>query len=45
MQATGYTQMAERLGISHSAIVSRVNRARARLRVELEALNVSETVP
>jgi len=35
-----YTQVSEQLGISHSAIVSRVNRARERLRVELVALSV-----
>jgi RNA polymerase sigma factor (sigma-70 family) len=45
IEGWSYTQIAEQLGISHSAIVSRVNRARARLRVELEALNVSEIVP
>jgi len=40
-----YTQISEQLGINHSAIVSRVNRARTRLRAELAALNVNEAMP
>jgi RNA polymerase sigma-70 factor (ECF subfamily) len=37
-----YRQLAERLGISHSAVETRLHRARARLRNELTALNVIE---
>jgi RNA polymerase sigma-70 factor (ECF subfamily) len=37
-----YNQLATRLGISHSAVETRLHRARARLRNELTALNVSE---
>jgi RNA polymerase sigma factor (sigma-70 family) len=37
-----YHQLAERLGISHSAVETRLHRARARLRSELLALNVVE---
>jgi RNA polymerase sigma-70 factor (ECF subfamily) len=37
-----YRQLAERLGISHSAVETRLHRARARLRIELIALNVIE---
>jgi RNA polymerase sigma-70 factor (ECF subfamily) len=37
-----YCQLAERLGISHSAVETRLHRARARLRTELLALNVIE---
>jgi RNA polymerase sigma-70 factor (ECF subfamily) len=37
-----YGQLAERLGISHSAVETRLHRARARLRNELMALNVIE---
>ncbi|HZZ30204.1 MAG TPA: sigma-70 family RNA polymerase sigma factor [Pirellulales bacterium] len=38
-----YHQLAEHLGISHSAVETRLHRARARLRSELLALNVVET--
>ena len=37
-----YRELAERLGVSESAIETRLHRARARLRVELTALNVIE---
>jgi RNA polymerase sigma factor (sigma-70 family) len=37
-----YHQLADRLGISHSAVETRLHRARARLRNELLALNVVE---
>jgi RNA polymerase sigma factor (sigma-70 family) len=37
-----YHQIAEHLGISHSAVESRLHRARARLRTELIGLNVIE---
>lgn len=37
-----YHQLAEHLGISHSAVESRLHRARARLRQELAALEVVE---
>ncbi len=37
-----YNQLATRLGISHSAVETRLHRARARLRNELTALDVSE---
>jgi RNA polymerase sigma factor (sigma-70 family) len=37
-----YCQLAERLGISHSAVETRLHRARARLRNELTTLNVIE---
>lgn len=37
-----YGQIADRLGISHAAVESRLHRARARLRQELAALNVIE---
>jgi RNA polymerase sigma-70 factor (ECF subfamily) len=39
-----YHQIAERMGISHSAVESRLHRARARLRTELEAVHGVETV-
>jgi RNA polymerase sigma-70 factor (ECF subfamily) len=41
-QDWNYRQLAERLGISHSAVETRLHRARARLRDELTALNVIE---
>jgi RNA polymerase sigma-70 factor (ECF subfamily) len=37
-----YRELAEHLGISHSAVEARLHRARARLRCELTALNVIE---
>jgi RNA polymerase sigma-70 factor (ECF subfamily) len=37
-----YHQLAAHLGISHSAVETRLHRARARLRAELAALNVVE---
>jgi RNA polymerase sigma factor (sigma-70 family) len=37
-----YHQLAARLGISHSAVETRLHRARARLRTELMALDISE---
>lgn len=37
-----YHQLAERLGVSHSAVEARLHRARQRLRSELAALNVIE---
>lgn len=37
-----YRELAERLGVSESAIEARLHRARARLRAELTALNVIE---
>ena len=37
-----YHQIADHLGISHSAVEARLHRARARLRQELTALNVIE---
>ena len=36
-----YHQLAERLGVSHSAVEARLHRARARLRGELAALEVT----
>ena len=41
-QDWNYCQLADRLGISHSAVETRLHRARARLRNELLALNVIE---
>jgi RNA polymerase sigma factor (sigma-70 family) len=41
-QDWNYHQLADRLGISHSAVETRLHRARARLRSELMALNVIE---
>jgi len=38
-----YRQLAEHLGISHSAVEARLHRARARMRGELAALNIVET--
>ena len=38
-----YHQIAEHVGISHSAVESRLHRARAKLRTELAALNVIES--
>jgi RNA polymerase sigma-70 factor (ECF subfamily) len=37
-----YHQLAARLGVSHSAVETRLHRARARLRSELMALDISE---
>ncbi len=37
-----YNQLAKRLGISHSAVETRLHRARARLRNELLAFDISE---
>lgn len=37
-----YHQLAEHLGISHSAVETRLHRARARLRAELLAMNFTE---
>jgi RNA polymerase sigma-70 factor, ECF subfamily len=37
-----YRELAERLGVSESAVEARLHRARARLRAELTALNVIE---
>ena len=36
-----YQELAQHLGISHSAVETRLHRARQRLRVELAALNVT----
>jgi len=40
-----YCEIAERLGISESAVESRLHRARSRLRMELTLLDVIETLP
>jgi RNA polymerase sigma-70 factor (ECF subfamily) len=40
-----YRQIAAHLGVSHSAVESRLHRARARLRGELSAMNVIEVQP
>jgi len=39
-----YHQIAAHLGIGHSAVEARLHRAREKLRNELSALNVAETV-
>jgi RNA polymerase sigma-70 factor (ECF subfamily) len=40
-----YGQIAAHLGVSHSAVESRLHRARARMRAELSAMNVVEVQP
>ena len=40
-----YHQLADHLGISHSAVEARLHRARQRMRQELTALNVIEVAP
>ena len=42
-QNWSYHQIAEHLGISHSAVESRLHRARGKLRSELAAMQVIET--
>lgn len=42
LEGWSHMEIADHLGISHAAVVSRVNRARARLRIDLLEMNVDK---